>query len=253
MQLEGEVSELLRRAQEVDDEEDRRYGKDKRGDELPEELAFREGRLEKIREAMAALEAEAQVQAGHGEAEGKAHSAVTDGKAQRNFTDPQSRIMTAPGGWDFLQGYNCQAVVDSAHQVIVAARATNQISDKLQAVTMMEEAIDNTGTVPREVSADAGYYSAKAPTSCRNGVWTCTLRWTRPATAPCGRPHPEDAFPRVCPPGTECGASCRPSGVVSVTPSGWRRWNQYSVRSSRVEASASSCYGDWTRSTANGR
>ena len=56
-QLAAEVAELLRRAQEVDDEEDRRYGKDKRGDELPEELAFREGRLEKIREAMAALEA----------------------------------------------------------------------------------------------------------------------------------------------------------------------------------------------------
>ena len=62
-QLQGEVDELLRRAQEVDEEEDRRYGKDKRGDELPEELAFREGRLEKIREAMAALEAEAQAAA----------------------------------------------------------------------------------------------------------------------------------------------------------------------------------------------
>ena len=47
-QLAAEVAELLRRAQEVDDEEDRRYGKDKRGDELPEELAFRKGRLEKI-------------------------------------------------------------------------------------------------------------------------------------------------------------------------------------------------------------
>ena len=62
-QLQGEVDELLRRAQETDEEEDRRYGKDRRGDELPEELAFREGRLEKIREAMAALEAEAQAEA----------------------------------------------------------------------------------------------------------------------------------------------------------------------------------------------
>ena len=59
-QLAAEVEELLSRAQEVDDEEDRRYGQSKRGDELPEELAFREGRLEKIREAMATLEAEAQ-------------------------------------------------------------------------------------------------------------------------------------------------------------------------------------------------
>ena len=141
-QLASEVAELLRQAQAADDEEDRRYGKDKRGDELPEELAFREGRLEKIREAMAALEAEAQAAAEQAEAE--------------------SRIIPAPGGKDFLQAYNCQAVVDSAHQVIVAARATNQTSDKQQAAAMMEETIDNVGAVPREVSADAGYYSAKA-------------------------------------------------------------------------------------------
>ena len=158
-QLAAEVAELLRRAQEVDDEEDRRYGKDKRGDELPEELAFREGRLEKIREAMAALEAEAQAAA---EAEGKEHPGVPDDKAQRNFTDAESRIMPGPGGRDFLQAYNCQAVVDHAHQVIVAARATNQSSDKQQAAAMMQETIDNVGAVPREVSADAGYYSAKA-------------------------------------------------------------------------------------------
>ena len=161
-QLAAEVAELLERAREVDDEEDRRYGKDKRGDELPEELAFREGRLGKIREAMAALEAEAQAAAERAEAEGGKRPGVPDDKAQRNFTDAESRIIPAPGGKDFLQAYNCQAVVDSAHQVIVAARATNQTSDKRQAAVMMEETIDNVGAVPREVSADAGYYSAKA-------------------------------------------------------------------------------------------
>ena len=154
-----EVAELLRRAQEADAEEDHRYGKDKRGDELPEELAFREGRLRKIREAKAALEAEAEAQA---ETEGGNHPGVPGDKAQRNFTDPESRIMPGPGGRDFQQAYNCQAVVDNAHQVIVAARATNQTSDKQQAAAMMEETIDNVGAVPREVSADAGYYSAKA-------------------------------------------------------------------------------------------
>ena len=161
-QLAAEVAELLRQAREVDEEEDRRYGKDKRGDELPEELAFREGRLEKIREAMAALEAEAQAAAEQAEVEGGKRPGVPDDKAQRNFTDTESRIIPAPGGKDFLQAYNCQAVVDSAHQVIVAARATNQTSDKQQAAAMMEETIDNVGAVPREVSADAGYYSAKA-------------------------------------------------------------------------------------------
>ena len=161
-QLAAEVAELLRQAQAADDEEDRRYGKDKRGDELPEELAFRERRLEKIREAMAALEAEAQAAAEQAEAEGGKHPGVPDDKAQRNFTDTESRIIPAPGRKDFLQAYNCQAVVDSAHQVIVAARATNQTSDKQQAAAMMEETIDNVGAVHREVSADAGYYSAKA-------------------------------------------------------------------------------------------
>ena len=161
-QLAAEVEELLRRAQEVDDEEDRRYGQSKRGDELPQELAFREGRLRKIREAMAALEAESQAAAEQAEAAGKDHSGVPDDKDQRNFTDAESRIMPAPGGRDFLQAYNCQAVVDSGHQVIVAAQATNQTSDKQQAVAMVEEVIDNVGAVPKEVSADAGYYSAQA-------------------------------------------------------------------------------------------
>ena len=59
-------------------------------------------------------------------------------------------IVPAPGGRDFVQAYNCQAVVDSANQVIVAAQATNQTSDKQQAVTMMEETIANTGAVPKE-------------------------------------------------------------------------------------------------------
>ncbi len=63
------------RAQEADDEEDRRYGSDKRGDELPEELSFREGRLEKLREAVAALEAEAQAEAKGGNDPGGAGGA----------------------------------------------------------------------------------------------------------------------------------------------------------------------------------
>ena len=108
---------------------------------------------------MASLEREAQAAA---EAEGKEHPGVPEDRSQRNFTDVESRIMPAPGGRDFVQAYNCQEVVDSANQVTVAARATNVTSDKQQAVTMMEETIDNVGAVPREVSADAGYYSAKA-------------------------------------------------------------------------------------------
>ena len=188
-QLKAEVDDLLRRAAEVDDDEDRRYGKGKRGDELPEELAFREGRLRKIREARAALEAEVLAEAEQAAREGRNHPGVPADKAQRNFTDPDSRIMPGPGGRDFQQSYTCQAVVDSAHQVIVAARATNQPSDKQQAVVMVEETIGNVGAVPKEVSADAGYYSAKA------GGWAI-----RPGSGPVDRPG-ED------PPRHEAGAS----------------------------------------------
>ena len=100
--LQAEVDELLRKAQEVDEEEDRRYGKDRRGDELPEELAFRESRLRKIREAKATLEAEARAEAEQAESEGRNHPGVPEDKAQRNFTDPDSRIMPGPGGREGL-------------------------------------------------------------------------------------------------------------------------------------------------------
>ena len=239
--LQGEVDELLRRAQEVDEEEDHRYGKDKRGDELPGELAFREGRLANIREAMAALEAEAQYQAEQAEAEDRDHLGVPDDKTQRNFTDPESRIMPGPGGRDFLQAYNCLAVVDHEHQVIVAARATNRTSDKQQAAAMIAETIDNIGAVPREVSADAGTTRQRRTKNYRSWAQTRSSRRIRPATDTNRHRRPEDASPGICHPETGCGASCRPSGVGSVTRYGWLRWNRSSARSSRVEASGNSC------------
>ena len=192
-QLQAEVAELLRQAEEVDEEEDRRYGRDKRGDELPEELSFREGRLRKIREAKAALEAEAKAESEQAESKGRNHPGVPGDKTQRNFTDPDSRIMPGPGGRDFQQSYNCQAVVDSAHQVIVAARATDQASDKGQTTAMVEDAIGNVGAVPKEVSADAGYYSAKRVKElCQLGVDPFiaaekTRHGTKPEPAPRGR------------------------------------------------------------------
>jgi transposase len=58
-QLEAEMQALLRRAELIDAQEDERYGKDKRGNELPEELQRHASRLERIRKARAELEAEA--------------------------------------------------------------------------------------------------------------------------------------------------------------------------------------------------
>jgi len=160
--LETEVQELLKKAEAVDEEEDRTYGKNKRGDELPQELAFRESRLKKIREAKAALEAEARAQAEQQQEKGGKATGVPEDKAQRNFTDPESRIMPAPGGKQFEQAYNAQAAVDGAHQVIVAAEVTDQPSDRGQAVPMMKQVKENTGEIPWEMSADAGYFSSNA-------------------------------------------------------------------------------------------
>ena len=154
-----------------------------------------------------------------------------------------------------MQAYNCQAVVDSAHQVIVAAHATNQTSDKQQVVAMVEEAIDNVGAVPKEVSADAGYYSAQAV----EGLYGLSVEpfvapdRTRHDTAGCRPRRPTVAYPVVCLPGTGCDGSFRPSVVGNVTRCGCRRWSRYSARSSRAESSGSSCCGVWRRSAANGR
>ncbi len=157
--LEAEVQDLLRKAQAVDEEEDRTYGKNRRGDELPEELAFRESRLKKIKEAKAALEADARIEAERLRGKGKA-TGVPEDKAQRNFTDPESHIMPLSGGKQFEQAYNAQAAVDSANQIIVAAEVTDQPSDKGQAMPMMQQVKENTGGLPRQMSADAGYFSS---------------------------------------------------------------------------------------------
>ena len=168
--LQQEVAAILRQAAEVDAAEDRQYGATQRGDEWPAELAFREDRLRKIEEAMAAMAAEAQAAAEQAEEEGGTHPGVPPDKSHRNFTDPESRIMPMAGGKDFEQAYNCQAVVDGAHQVIAAGRATAQSWDKPQAVPMIKETIHNLGAVPRQVSAVAGYYSAQAVDLCGLGV-----------------------------------------------------------------------------------
>ncbi len=154
--LTAEVRELLQKAETVDEEENKRYGQDKRGDGLPEELAFRKSRLEEIREAKESLETEAQQKVNYGQ---KGATGTPPDKTQRNFTDPGSHIMPAPGGKQFIQAYNAQIAVDSNQQVIVAARLTNQPSDKGQAKPLVEAVKSNVKRLPHQVSADAGYSS----------------------------------------------------------------------------------------------
>jgi len=170
------AAELLEGAEQTDQAEDERYGPDLRGDELPAELARRESRLARIREAKAALEAEADERerarhaaaAAEGRELRKPHPdeepPVPKPTAQRNFTDPESRIMKTSDG-SFHQCFNGQAVVDEQAQVIVAADASNQAPDCPQLKGALEQLAENLQAVglklPEDaaLTADAGYFS----------------------------------------------------------------------------------------------
>jgi transposase len=164
--LAAEVADWLKTAGQLDRAEDRKHGAARRGDETPDWVANKQRRLEKIREAKAALQAEARAavaaKPGGG---GKDPPATPPGKAcpgvrpgaQRNFTDPQSRIMKTKDG--FIQGFNAQAAVDATAQIIVAELLSNQGNDCPQLVELVEQITTNLAAAPEQVSADAGYCS----------------------------------------------------------------------------------------------
>jgi transposase len=188
--LEKEIAQLLDQADRVDDEQDAALGS-RRGDELPDELKRREDRVVKIREAKERLEAEARERAAEeqrqrdaAEAERQAAGKKRRGKepapvkvtpedkAQTNFTDPEAKIMKRSNkGFDYC--YNAQAVVDSEHQIIVAAEVCTAANDKQQAVPMARATVGNLAAAgierPRDEqgqplpipnTGDSGYYSA---------------------------------------------------------------------------------------------
>jgi transposase len=201
--LAAEVAGWLKRAAASDAAEDREHGAERRGDEMPDWVANKQKRLAKIREAKAALEAAAR---GADDDEGGAASGddrkasaprVPEDKAQRNFTDPESRILKTRDG--FVQGYNAQAAVDAEHQIIVATGIGNSGSDQDQLAPMIDAVIANTGRVPRETSADAGYCSeanlaAAAARGTRAYIATGRQRHGEPAP---GKPRPPRPGSRV--------------------------------------------------------
>ena len=189
VRLQAEIDQLLANAERVDTEQDAALGS-RRGDELPEELKRREERLAKIQVAKARLEAEAQARAdgeqrerdaatAQREAEGKRRRGrepapidpTPADKAQTNFTDPDAKIMKRSNkGFDYC--YNAQAVVDSAHQIIVAAETTAAANDQQQAVPLAKATVANLSAAgiepPRDEhgqpqpipnTADSGYFS----------------------------------------------------------------------------------------------
>lgn len=174
--LREEIAKLTRAAKNQDELDDKAFGADFRGDELPAELSRRKERIAKIREAKKRLEerkaAEAEAKrAREAEPEAAAQSeAKSEGKAearkaekvlpaprdQENFTDPDSRIMPT-GGRSFGQCYNTQVAVDATKQIIVATSVGQSSNDNGQLMPMLNAAYENTGLTPRKVLADAGY------------------------------------------------------------------------------------------------
>lgn len=187
--LEAEVNRLLGEGQRIDEEEDKLYGKGKRGDELPEELRNRETRLAKIRELITELEREAKedcekefalreqkraakergeqpIKKQHKRkwARSETGEIVPKRTTQRNLTDSDSRIMKDTTTGSYQQGYNAQIAVDQEAQIIVAARVVQQANDCAQLVPTLNEVNQNVGRMPKQATADAGYFTESAVT-----------------------------------------------------------------------------------------
>jgi transposase len=165
--LAAEVAGWLAKAEAADAADDAAHGLERRGDELPDWVADKQERLAKIRAAKAALEAEARAAPAPAAEPGPSTGMTDHGRparaadggpperAQRNFTDPDSRVLKTREG--FVQGYNGQLAVDAAHQIITAQRLTTNGSDQDGLVPLLDAAKAALGRKPREVSADAGF------------------------------------------------------------------------------------------------
>jgi|SRR5579875_501656 transposase len=168
--LAAEVAAWFARAEASDAAEDRAHGAERRGDEMPDWVSDKAERLARIRAAKAALEAEAKAPPPPDDDDGPGPSSgmmkngrpqrAPDGgppdRAQRNFTDPDSRIQPVRGG-AVIAGYNAQIAVDAAHQIIVAQRVQTNPADRRGLKPMLAAIRRVLRANPKEVSADAGF------------------------------------------------------------------------------------------------
>ena len=223
-QLKAEVAELLRKAGRVDDDEDHRYGRDKRGDELPEELAFRESRLRKIREARRRWRPKPWRRRSRLRGkEGIIPGCLMTSAAELHRPGLPHHARPGRAGLPAVQLARRWWTAPTRSLWRLGHRPT---LDKRQAVVMVEETIGNVGAAPKEVSADAGYYSAKAVDGLYDlGVDPFVAPGEDPPRPGVGASAP-GRYPRASHPGTGCAASCVRSGAGSATRSGWRRWNR---------------------------
>lgn len=174
--IETEVERLLKEAEQKDADEDQRFGKENRGDELPDELKTKQGRMARLKEAQERLKEkeqkakdrqQAKIDARQKEEQAtgkkkrgrrpKQPEEVVTGEDKANITDPDSRILKTRRGW--VQGYNSQAAADCESQVIVAQDITQEENDKNQLGPMLKRCQEQAGQKPDQLLADTGYWS----------------------------------------------------------------------------------------------
>lgn len=171
--LAAEVADWLAQAEAADKAEDGQFGADRRGDEMPDWVADKQRRLERIRQAKAQLEAEAKTNPADFDPDGPGPSsgmrergarkkapqgeppAPPPDKAQRNFTDGDSRIQPTRDG--LIAGFNGQIAVDAAHQIIIAQQLTTNPADFAALIPLVDQAQANLGRKLKEVSGDTGF------------------------------------------------------------------------------------------------
>jgi len=171
--LKAEIEQLLEMADVTDAQEDEEYGAETDGYEVGEELARRQQRLRKIREAKAALEAREQ-----GEHPGE----PIGPKKQVSFADHDARCFAKPGdGTRYV--YNAQAAVDMDSQIIVANQIEDSVSDAQAVEPVLESMEQELGQVPRTLVTDAGYGNKDTLDSCRKRGVTPVCATTREGKA----------------------------------------------------------------------
>ena len=209
------VEEIFREAQEIDEMEDRLYGPNNRGDELPEGFRTKKERLERLRKAKKEIEDEQRQKREEHEKKiqerteredetgkktrGRKPTPVSEAPnndEKRNTTDPDSRIMKTRTG--FVQGYNAQLVVDTESQVIVANDVTQECNDLHQLVPMLEQVERNLGRLPKRCTTDAGYWNVEQIKMMQSlvNLYIATLKDWKQRKALREKPPPRGRIPR---------------------------------------------------------
>lgn len=210
--IQKEVNEIMEKAAKIDELEDKKYGFDMRGDELPENLRKSEDRKKRLMEALervekkeAAEKAKEEKKKKNGKKEQPKNKAKKNEKPsapKANITDPESRIMKTSRG--YVQGYNAQIAVEGKNQIIIACSVTNQENDVKQLGVMIDECERQVGVCPPRTIADAGYWQPEIVKkySEKTDLYLATAKSWKQRKAqkeigfwPCGR-KPKNLSPR---------------------------------------------------------